>query len=197
MTRYNGHKQDLVGTPGQWQILTKEHEKCWICDKWIYSLVFFNPTRQCMNLLNNHHDLKHYIIKRIDQLNGTERNESTSFGLHQNQDFLYQKLYDMNSDASSSVSYNNTYKQEFTYSDNQEEVTIYASFTNWKPRKMTPFLVFIEKIDSSRVDFMHELRKRRRYLESHIKNVDQLTEEEYDDYLEIVKNYRQSLVENW
>jgi len=31
-------------------------------------------------------------------------------------------------------------KEEFNYVDAAEEVSVFASFTNWKPRRMIPFL---------------------------------------------------------
>lgn len=45
LVRYNGHKGEMRNTPQQWQMLTKGHEKCWVCDKWIYSLVFYSSRR--------------------------------------------------------------------------------------------------------------------------------------------------------
>lgn len=45
LTRHNDHKHDIQGNPGQWQMLVDEHESCWVCDAWCYSLVFFNPTK--------------------------------------------------------------------------------------------------------------------------------------------------------
>jgi hypothetical protein len=44
ISRVNGHRHDLADTPGQWKMLNDESEKCWICDKQVYTLIFFNPT---------------------------------------------------------------------------------------------------------------------------------------------------------
>ena len=46
LTRWNGHKADMQNKPGQWQMLQQKHESCWICQKHIYALVFFNPSKR-------------------------------------------------------------------------------------------------------------------------------------------------------
>ena len=48
--------------------------------------------------------------------------------------------------------------EEFNYVDAAEEVSVFASFTNWKPRRMVPFLQFIENIDSNKPDFLNEMK---------------------------------------
>jgi hypothetical protein len=42
-----------------------------------------------------------------------------------------------------------------------EKIEIFASFTNWKPKKMMPFLDFISIIDKDKPDFLHQLRIKR------------------------------------
>jgi hypothetical protein len=43
-TRQIGHKSDIPGS-GQWKIITAQQpgqEPCWVCDRQIYSLIFWN-----------------------------------------------------------------------------------------------------------------------------------------------------------
>ena len=48
--------------------------------------------------------------------------------------------------------------REFKYGDDGEDVTVYGSFTNWKPKAMKPFLSYIEGIDQDKPDFLEQLR---------------------------------------
>lgn len=43
--------------------------------------------------------------------------------------------------------------------DECEEVHVYANFTNWQPKRMIPFLNYIEQIDKDRPDFLAKLKK--------------------------------------
>jgi len=45
ITRHLGHKSEMNNQPGQWQMLTKDKSQCWVCDKWLYALVFYSPHR--------------------------------------------------------------------------------------------------------------------------------------------------------
>lgn len=64
LTRFNGHKGEMPGSPGQWQMFQGQHEECWVCDKWIFSLVFFNPARlESKSLWDNCHEMKNHIIR--------------------------------------------------------------------------------------------------------------------------------------
>ena len=40
-TRALGHKNDIPGL-GQWRMVEDSSEGCWVCDKEIYSLIFWN-----------------------------------------------------------------------------------------------------------------------------------------------------------
>jgi hypothetical protein len=76
LTRYNGHENDLLNQPGRWRILqpNNEREKCWVCDKWVYSLVFYNAQYQGPG--KKRHPFmadpvaKKHILEQISKLNG-------------------------------------------------------------------------------------------------------------------------------
>jgi len=36
-----GHKAEMPGS-GCWDMLTGTGDSCWVCDKWIYTLIFWN-----------------------------------------------------------------------------------------------------------------------------------------------------------
>jgi len=42
LQRFLGHKKDIPGSEN-WQILNKSQpsHKCWICDNWVYTIVFW------------------------------------------------------------------------------------------------------------------------------------------------------------
>lgn len=43
LTRFIGHREDMPGS-GQWKMQTEiEKDKCWHCDNWMYSIVFWSP----------------------------------------------------------------------------------------------------------------------------------------------------------
>lgn len=129
LTRFNGHKTEMLGSPGQWQMLMNEHENCWVCDKWTYSLVFFNPAKiQSSNPWDQCEDLKHYIIKQLMLFHGGTSSIESSI------DSILGTI------------------------ESDEQVQIFASFTNWQPKKMIPFLDFISIIDKDKPDFLYELR---------------------------------------
>ena len=48
-------------------------------------------------------------------------------------------------------------EKEYNFGDEDEEVTMYASFTNWEPKIMTPFLKYIETIDSDKPNILKNL----------------------------------------
>lgn len=41
--RVLGHKAEMPGS-GQWQMLTEKADECWICDRHIYTLLFWSPS---------------------------------------------------------------------------------------------------------------------------------------------------------
>ena len=44
ITRMLGHKEEMPGS-GRWRVITKENigqNECWVCDRKIYSLIFWN-----------------------------------------------------------------------------------------------------------------------------------------------------------
>lgn len=46
----------------------------------------------------------------------------------------------------------------FGYEDEDEDISIYGSFTNWKKQKMIPLLQFVENIDKNIPDFIGDLK---------------------------------------
>lgn len=53
--------------------MDKEHQDCWICDKWTYSLVFFNPARLARkNQWEKVSKLKEFLIRKMVMYNGAE-----------------------------------------------------------------------------------------------------------------------------
>ena len=42
--------------------------------------------------------------------------------------------------------------------DVDETVNCFASYTNWKPIQMTPFLKFIESIDKDKTDILEDMK---------------------------------------
>ena len=40
--RYLNHKKEIPGS-GQWQIMTKKDEHCWLCDKEAKGFIFWSP----------------------------------------------------------------------------------------------------------------------------------------------------------
>jgi hypothetical protein len=50
-------------------MLNGEHDNCWICDKWVYSLVFYNPGSKDTNLFSQNSEVRNYMIKQLTLFN--------------------------------------------------------------------------------------------------------------------------------
>jgi hypothetical protein len=66
--RYMGHKAEMPGS-GQWQMLTEKHDHCWVCDKWIYGIVFWNPRVSNQTQIEIDYFEKTKIMEQIGLLN--------------------------------------------------------------------------------------------------------------------------------
>jgi hypothetical protein len=86
--------------------------------------VFYNPANvHDKNIWDNCYDIKKSLIEKIKEWNPEARDP----------------------DILSVNSQTNKYDPE---DDDDEKVTLYASFTDWKPLQMIPFLKYIEIIDA-------------------------------------------------
>ena len=66
-----GHKEDMPGA-GQWRMITKQPTNtnlCWICDKQIYSLVFWNEYVGQYQAGEFSRDDRNFIAKNIERIN--------------------------------------------------------------------------------------------------------------------------------
>ena len=66
--RWVGHKPDIPGS-GQWQMLTEKHDQCWVCDKWIYGIVFWSPNVSNQTQIDIEYFEKTKILEQIGLLN--------------------------------------------------------------------------------------------------------------------------------
>lgn len=73
---------------------------------------------------------------------------------------------------------------------------MYASFTNWEPKAMTPFLKYIETIDEDKPDILKNLIDQC-LVRKKVKTVEQLNEKEREYYKTDRINYLQSLTKIW
>jgi hypothetical protein len=75
-------------------------------------------------------ELKAHIVKYINLFNYAGENEMASG--HGETTSNGSSCFDTKEDDQT--------EEEFNYVDAAEEVSVFASFTNWKPRRMIPFL---------------------------------------------------------
>jgi hypothetical protein len=66
--RMVGHKEEMPGS-GQWKILTEKGDQCWICDKHIYSLIFWSPSIGHSMQIDLDDGEKNRIISQIEIIN--------------------------------------------------------------------------------------------------------------------------------
>lgn len=176
LTRFNGHKGELPGQPGQWQMLSGPHEECWICDKWTFSLVFFDPARrEDAGLWNQCDDLKKHLIRQMQLFHGDV--EDNRMAINEREEALY--------------------RSEFPFVDNEhidefEEVHLYANFTNWQPKRMVPFLNYIEQIDKDKPDFLAKLKKDHK-ISQKAQSLQDLTGEELEAFEKELHEYRKKI----
>lgn len=114
-------------------MLRTEHENCWVCDKWTYTLVFFNPAQlQSSNAWDQCDALKEHVIAQLQKFHG-----STSIEVDADEHFQ------------GSVDNINV--------DTDEVVQCFGGFTNWEPKNMIPFLQYIEILDKDKPDFIRDI----------------------------------------
>jgi len=71
MTRNIGHKEDIPGS-GQWRIITDElpgRNECWVCDRKVYSVIFWNELVGLIELKKFSKSDKAWFIKEIGKFN--------------------------------------------------------------------------------------------------------------------------------
>lgn len=73
---------------------------------------------------------------------------------------------------------------------------MFASFTNWEPKLMTPFLKYIETIDEDKPDILKNLTDQC-LVRKKVKKVEELNEEEREFYKKDRIEYLQSLTKIW
>ena len=83
-----------------------------------------------------------------------------------------------------------------SFTDADEEVTIYSTFTNWDAKPMIPFLQFIENVDESKPNFLEDLIERGKIRE-HVKQVTMMNMKELKVYVETINAYRTYVKVNW
>ena len=69
LTRVIGFREQMPGS-GQWRQLTDAADRCWHCDQWIYSLVFWDADtigRRARKAF--HHKVLNQMVKKVEQLN--------------------------------------------------------------------------------------------------------------------------------
>ena len=84
----------------------------------------------------------------------------------------------------------------FGYVDDNEEISIYGSFTNWKKQKMVPLLQFVENIDKNIPDFIGDLKAENKVSED-VSSKEDLNEEELQEFYKKRNKYRRSLKIHW
>jgi hypothetical protein len=56
--------------------LENEHENCWVCDKWTFTLVFYNPSKAYQKsseaVWDKFDDVKEYIKSKLTKFHGSE-----------------------------------------------------------------------------------------------------------------------------
>lgn len=88
-------------------------------------------------------------------------------------------------------------KSLIDYADEDEEVVIFGTFTNWKPRRMTTFLEFIENIDKDKPNFIQDMKEDGLVKESVMSKKDLEGQFELSEYVKRLTAYRKSLRRNW
>lgn len=70
-TRQIGHKEDMPGS-GQWRVITKQpvaENECWICDKQVYSLIFWNELIGSAQSATFSHEDREFVVKKLADIN--------------------------------------------------------------------------------------------------------------------------------
>lgn len=69
MTRHLGHRLEQPLST-KWRLLTEPHEKCWICDRHHYAIVFWSPdiAAQTQELGMNQED-RERLVEDVEKLN--------------------------------------------------------------------------------------------------------------------------------
>ena len=78
--------------------------------------------------------------------------------------------------------------------DESESVHLYASFTNWEPMRMIPFLNYIETLDYDKPDFLVKLQKDGK-ISSRYQSIEDLNEDDVEIFKKELLDYRKKLRE--
>ena len=73
-TRLLGHKDDIIGG-GQWKMITdakKGHNECWVCDRKIYSIIFWNKEIGLMAEAEVPLEDQKFLVQNIERINPRE-----------------------------------------------------------------------------------------------------------------------------
>ena len=74
-TRQLGHKENMPGS-GQWRMIDDDTQDCWVCDRVVYSLIFWNE------------EIGQFLVSKVDQAD---------------QEYLVTKIEEFKSEASEPV----------------------------------------------------------------------------------------------
>lgn len=70
-SRYLGHKDDIPGS-GQWKMIDDNQGDCWICDREIYSIIFWNRIIGTMQIRKISAADQQYLIEEVNDINHNE-----------------------------------------------------------------------------------------------------------------------------
>ena len=183
LTRFIGHSDEINQEAEWWRMHETEHDGCYICDKWKYTLVFFNVRHpKSQSAFNQNDEIKKFIKKKIKSFNhenarlinnlfekvpgqrkghgihhtpeDSESSDSSSKFYNEEDDLKSLNLTDSKNHNDDYMVYSSRTEQPFLHKDQGKEVFLFASFTNWKPKVMVPFLEYVESIDRLKPDFL-------------------------------------------
>ena len=158
VTRKLGHKEDIPGS-GRWQVYTCRHHgqsDCWICDRQIYSMVFWNEKIGDIEMLKYKDDDLQFIIQHLQRINSAD--EQSIERQHTEEKLVQEKTMPDNS-----LRTNPDVAMLSRSLKNRPLVSapvIYGQFTNWEPKKMVDIRQYCELLNRENKPDIFDLCKK-------------------------------------
>lgn len=180
-TRYLGHKIEMPGS-GQWRMIATqndEQERCWVCNKEIYTLVFWSRDFG----LKTQHELE---MQGIDEM----ACENAVFELECRNQERGIKV-DYHADRGNPQLHESGHKMT-------GYPLIYGEFNNWKPQRMYTIEELCYILDPERPDVIQSMKKGN-YLRQTVNTREEMNSKERAIYEDRIKSImtKYSRMRNW
>ena len=177
-----GRKRDLPGL-GQWRVITEQppgENDCWICDRQVYSLIFWNVLLGKAVQMQVPEDDKDYILDQIREFDKAPAPEEKYKAL---KPFKPPQKNPILQEA----------KVDYDVSQNPE---IYGTFTNWKPQRMYDIREFCNRVDRKRPNFF-KLMQDAGLLDKDAESENDLPAHELEEYNHEWAKYYRNYIDIW